>query len=133
MYDLACPFVDAYEGVTHALRSSEYKDREEQYQRILKMLQEAWPGKLPNVDLWDYSRLNFVNTVLSKRKLNWFVETKRVDGWNDPRFPTVQGIIRRGMTIEALKEFILLQGASKNITLQVLYIITAELNTTLQL
>ncbi len=62
--------------------------------------------------------LNFVNTVLSKRKLTWFVETGRVEGWNDPRMPTVQGILRRGMQIEALKEFILSQGASKNITFQ---------------
>ncbi|GLC51783.1 hypothetical protein PLESTB_000547800 [Pleodorina starrii] len=116
-YDCACPFVDAVEGVTHALRTSEYRDREEQYYWILTAYQKVWPG-LPHVHIWDYSRLNFVNTVLSKRKLTWFVETGRVDGWNDPRMPTVQGILRRGMQIEALKEFILSQGASKNITFQ---------------
>ena len=48
-----------------------------------------WPG-LQDVDIWDYSRLSLVNTVLSKRKLSWFVETKKVDGWDDPRMPTVQ-------------------------------------------
>ena len=48
-----------------------------------------WPG-LQDVDIWDYSRLSLVNTVLSKRKLTWFVETKKVDGWDDPRMPTVQ-------------------------------------------
>lgn len=63
-------------------------------------------------------RLNLVYTVLSKRKLQWFVDTGRVEGWNDPRFPTVQGIIRRGLTLEAMKEYILSQGASKNITFQ---------------
>ncbi|KAF5833287.1 tRNA synthetases class I, catalytic domain-containing protein [Dunaliella salina] len=116
-YDFACPFVDAYEGVTHALRTSEYKDREDQYYWVLKEMQKVWPG-LPHVHMWDYSRLNFVNTVLSKRKLTWFVETGRVDGWADPRMPTVQGIFRRGLRIEALKEFILQQGASRNVTFQ---------------
>ncbi|PNH09799.1 putative glutamate--tRNA ligase, cytoplasmic [Tetrabaena socialis] len=116
-YDCACPFVDAVEGVTHALRTSEYRDREEQYYWILAAYQKLWPG-LPNVHIWDYSRLNFVNTLLSKRKLTWFVETGRVESWNDPRMPTVQGILRRGMRIEALKEFILSQGASKNVTVQ---------------
>ena len=64
------------------------------------------------------SRLNLIYTVLSKRKLQWFVDTGRVEGWNDPRFPTVQGMLRRGLTLEALKDYILSQGASKNITFQ---------------
>lgn len=50
---------------------------------------QVWPG-LPDVQIWDYSRLALVNTVLSKRKLTWFVESKHVDGWDDPRMPTVQ-------------------------------------------
>jgi glutamyl-tRNA synthetase len=61
------------------------------------------------VHIWEYSRLNLVNTVLSKRKLQWFVDTGRVPSWRDPRFPTVQGIMRRGMQVEALREFILSQ------------------------
>jgi glutamyl-tRNA synthetase len=102
-YDFACPYVDSIEGVTHALRSSEYHDRNEQYYRVLQDM------GLRKVHVWDFSRLNFVYTLLSKRKLQWFVDNSKVEGWDDPRFPTVQGIIRRGLTVEALKQFILSQ------------------------
>jgi len=58
-------------------------------QASILMEPQVWPG-LQDVDIWDYSRLSLVNTVLSKRKLTWFVETKKVDGWDDPRMPSVQ-------------------------------------------
>ncbi|XP_062171686.1 glutamate--tRNA ligase, cytoplasmic-like [Alnus glutinosa] len=110
-YDFACPFVDAIEGITHALRSSEYHDRNAQYHRIQEDL------GVRKVHLYEFSRLNMVYTLLSKRKLLWFVENGKVDGWDDARFPTVQGIIRRGLKVEALVQFILEQGASKNLNL----------------
>ena len=69
------------------------------------------------VHIWDYSRLNFVYTTLSKRKLQWFVDNGYAESWDDPRFPTVQGMKRRGLQVEALKEFILMQGASRNLNL----------------
>ncbi|GLT88480.1 hypothetical protein SLE2022_065050 [Rubroshorea leprosula] len=110
-YDFACPFVDSIEGITHALRSSEYHDRNDQYYRIQMDM------GLQKVYIYEFSRLNMVYTLLSKRKLLWFVQNGKVDGWDDPRFPTVQGIVRRGLKIEALIQFILEQGASKNLNL----------------
>ncbi|CCF49255.1 hypothetical protein NDA11_000823 [Ustilago hordei] len=108
-YDFACPIVDSIEGVTHALRTNEYRDRNPQYYWMLDAL------NLRKVDIWDFGRLNFVYTLLSKRKLQWFVDNGIVGGWDDPRFPTVRGIRRRGMTIETIQEFILAQGPSQQI------------------
>ncbi|XP_013737448.2 glutamate--tRNA ligase, cytoplasmic [Brassica napus] len=110
-YDFACPFVDSIEGITHALRSSEYHDRNAQYYKVLEDM------GLRRVEIYEFSRLNLVYTLLSKRKLLWFVQQGLVGGWDDPRFPTVQGIVRRGLKIEALIQFILEQGASKNLNL----------------
>ncbi|KAK4621471.1 putative glutamate--tRNA ligase, cytoplasmic [Fulvia fulva] len=110
-YDFACPIVDSVEGITHALRTTEYNDRDPQYQWFLKTL------NLRHVYNWNFSRMNFIKTFLSKRKLNKVVNEGKVWGWDDPRMPTVRGIRRRGMTIPALQEFIVKQGPSKNINL----------------
>eukprot|EP01107_Rhizomastix_libera_P007585 TRINITY_DN22606_c0_g1_i1.p2 TRINITY_DN22606_c0_g1~~TRINITY_DN22606_c0_g1_i1.p2 ORF type:complete len:724 (-),score=241.23 TRINITY_DN22606_c0_g1_i1:107-2278(-) len=111
LYDFCIPIIDAIEGVTHAFRSSEYHDRNALYN---------WIGEAAGVKfaiIEDFSRLNFGYVLLSKRKLQWFVDTNRVDGWNDPRFPTLQGLLRRGLTIEAMREFCTAQGASKALNL----------------
>uniref|UniRef100_A0A3P9MIJ5 Bifunctional glutamate/proline--tRNA ligase n=2 Tax=Oryzias latipes TaxID=8090 RepID=A0A3P9MIJ5_ORYLA len=108
-YDFACPIVDSLEGVTHALRTTEYHDRDDQFYWIINALQLRKPH------VWEYARLNLNNTVLSKRKLTWFVDQGYVDGWDDPRFPTVRGVLRRGMTVEGLKQFIAAQGGSRSV------------------
>ncbi|KAF2220711.1 tRNA synthetases class I, catalytic domain-containing protein [Elsinoe ampelina] len=110
-YDFACPLIDAHEGVTHALRTTEYNDRDAQYQWFIKALD------LRHVYNWNFARMSFIRTFLSKRKLTKVVDSGLVWGWDDPRFPTVRGIRRRGMTVPALQEFILRQGPSKAITL----------------
>jgi hypothetical protein len=104
--------VDAVEGVTHALRDRQYIDRDPMFEYFQSVM------GLREVKIWEFSRLNFKQTVLSKRKIQWFVDQGLVTGWDDPRVPTIQGIARSGLQIEALKEFIMSQGASKNITNQ---------------
>jgi len=109
MYDLACPIIDSLDGVTHALRANEYWARHEQYEWFLKTL------GLPKIEIFDFSRIDFVYTVLSKRKLKHLVENNVVSGWADPRFPTVRGIRARGMTVKGLKDYIVGQGASQQV------------------
>lgn len=108
-YDFCCPIVDSLEDVSHVLRTIEYRDRNEQYYWMLRALGMREPI------IRDYARLNFQYTLMSKRKLQWFVDQKLVTAWNDPRFPTVQGMIRRGMTVAAITEFMRLQGFSINV------------------
>lgn len=106
-YDFACPIVDSVEGITHALRTTEFLDRNNQYWWFCDKLGLRKP------ELYDFSRLRLQYSIMSKRHLQWFVEEGLVEGWFDPRFPTVQGLMRRGLRPDALRKFILDQGPSR--------------------
>ena len=108
-YDFCAPILDSIEGITHALRTNEYHDRNPQYAWIQKAL------GLRDVEIFDFARVNFIRTVLSKRKLTEIVNRGVVSGWDDPRMPTIRGIHRRGMLMDTLREFMIKQGPSSNI------------------
>lgn len=106
-YDFAGPVEDSLDGVTHALRSKEYELRDEQYHAILQSL------KLREPTIIEFSRLNLQNTTVHKRTLKPLIEQKLVEGWDDPRLPTISALKRRGFLPEAIREFILSMGVSK--------------------
>ncbi len=108
MYDYAHPIEDAIEGITHSICTLEFEDHRPLYDWVLKELEwEAPPQQI------EFARLNLTNTVMSKRLLKSFVEDGTVDGWDDPRMPTVAGLRRRGYTPEAIRDFCERIGVSK--------------------
>ncbi len=110
MYDWAQGQNDAMHGVTHSLCSIEYEDHRPLYEWFLNELElEHKPRQI------EFARLNLGYTVMSKRKLRRLVEEKHVTGWDDPRMPTLRGMRRRGVTPEAIRDFIARTGVAKNI------------------
>ncbi len=108
MYDFAHPIQDALEGITHSLCSLEYEDHRPLYNWVIEHV--SVPSKPRQIE---FARLNITNTVLSKRYLRNLVETGVVDGWDDPRMPTLCGLRRRGYTPESILDFIDRIGVSK--------------------
>lgn len=107
-YDFTVPIIDSIEGVTHTLRTSEFRDRNPLYLWFIDSL-----GLKNKPKLKDFSRLCFDNTVVSKRKMKYYVENGFVDGWDDPRLCTLRGLRRSGMHPDALIDYITLQGGSQ--------------------
>ncbi|KAK9750411.1 hypothetical protein RND81_02G194900 [Saponaria officinalis] len=99
-YDYAHCIVDSLENVTHSLCTLEFETRRASYYWLLHALGLYMPY------VWEYSRLNITNTVMSKRKLNRLVTEKYVDGWDDPRLMTLSGLRRRGLTSTAINAFV---------------------------
>ncbi|MFA6214907.1 MAG: glutamate--tRNA ligase, partial [Candidatus Micrarchaeia archaeon] len=106
-YDFVAPIMDSTEGITHAMRTKEYELRDELYFAILKILELRPP------QLIEFSRLSIKNAPISKRLITPLIEQKKVEGWNDPRLPTLLALARRGILPEAVKTFVLSFGLSK--------------------
>lgn len=109
MYAFAHPLEDAIEGITHSLCTLEFEDQRPFYDWVIRECEMPWVPRQ-----YEFGRLNLTNTVMSKRKLRMLVEEKIVDGWDDPRMPTLSAYRRRGYTPEAIREFIKATGVSKS-------------------
>ena len=109
MYDFAHPIEDAIEGITHSICTLEFEDHRPLYDWVLREL-GRWPTPPQQIE---FARLNLTNTVMSKRYLKEMVDNGTVDGWDDPRMPTIAGIRRRGYTPEAVRDFCERIGVAK--------------------
>lgn len=108
MYDFAHPLEDAIEGITHSVCTLEFEDHRPLYDWFVRECEmESVPRQI------EFARLNMTNTVMSKRKLKQLVDECVVDGWDDPRMPTIAGLRRRGYTPEAIRTFCREIGVSK--------------------
>ena len=111
MYDYAHPIEDAAEGITHSLCTLEFEDHRPLYDWVIENFEcEIKPRQI------EFARLNINNTVMSKRKLRKLVEEGYVDGWDDPRLPTIGGLRRRGYTPASIRNFCDKIGVSKVIS-----------------
>lgn len=108
LYDYAHPIQDALEGITHSLCSIEFENHRPLYDWVINNV-----GFEHKPHQYEFARLNVTHTVMSKRYLRELVETKKVDGWDDPRMPTISGLRRRGYTPSAINEFVKKAGIAK--------------------
>lgn len=109
MYDFTHGLCDALEGVTHSLCTLEFEDHRPLYDWFLDQLPVPVRPRQ-----YEFSRLNLTYTVLSKRRLIELVDGGHVDGWDDPRMPTLSGLRRRGYTPEAVRDFCARVGVTRN-------------------
>ena len=113
MYDYTHPISDALENITHSFCTLEFQDHRPFYDWILERLTEGGFFKKPLPHQYEFARLNLTYAITSKRKLLQLVEENIVDGWDDPRMPTIVGIRRRGYTPEAIQLFAERIGVAK--------------------
>ena len=110
MYDFAHPIEDAIEGITHSICTLEFEDHRPLYDWVLKNV-GFWPHPPKQIE---FARLNMTNTVMSKRLLKALVDDGTVEGWDDPRMPTIAGLRRRGYTPQAIRTFCEEIGVAKS-------------------
>ena len=114
MYDYAHPLEDAIENITHSVCTLEFQDHRPLYDWLLAHLSDGGFFKKPLPHQYEFARLNVTYVVTSKRKLRQLVDEGIVDGWDDPRMPTIVGIRRRGYTPEAIQLFCERTGVTKS-------------------
>lgn len=114
MYAFAHPIEDALEGITHSICTLEFEDQRPFYDWTLNRLQEQGVFASPLPHQYEFARLNMSYIVTSKRKLLQLVKEGHVNGWDDPRMPTIAGLRRRGYTASALRLFCERTGVSKS-------------------
>ena len=108
MYSFAHPLEDAIEGITHSICTLEFEEQRPLYDWVVRECEmESVPRQI------EFARLNMTNTVMSKRKLKLLVDNNVVDGWDDPRIPTISGLRRRGYTPESIRNFCAEIGVAK--------------------
>lgn len=113
LYDFTHCISDAIENVSHSICTLEFENNRPLYDWILNSLKELGVFADPLPHQHEFARLNLTHTITSKRKLLQLVEEKRVDGWDDPRMPTIVGIRRRGYTPESIRLFCERIGVAK--------------------
>ncbi|WP_028306347.1 glutamine--tRNA ligase/YqeY domain fusion protein [Desulfitibacter alkalitolerans] len=113
MYDYAHPISDAIEGITHSICTLEFEDHRPLYDWVLDSLEGCKFFKSRPQQI-EFARLNLTNTIMSKRYLRQLVEEGFVEGWDDPRMPTISGLRRRGYTPEAIRDFCDRIGVAKS-------------------
>ena len=116
MYTFAHPIEDALERITHSICTLEFEDQRPFYDWLLSKLAELGLLAIPLPRQYEFGRLNISYVITSKRKLRQLVGEKHVDGWDDPRMPTLVGMRRRGYTPEAIRTLVEATGASKTNT-----------------
>jgi glutaminyl-tRNA synthetase len=114
MYTFAHPIEDALENITHSICTLEFEDQRPFYDWLLERLAEGGLLQRPLPQQIEFSRLNLTYIVLSKRKLIQLVQEKHVEGWDDPRMPTLVGARRRGYSAAGFRLFADRIGVSKN-------------------